>query len=124
MKEEVISRLDLFESLDVFLKRSGRAYLNYSAKGGRFLYAKILKRNNEIIRRLLLNGYSVLPVEQQIHADNIISHIEIWSAAWDKLASEKKHDNHDEFRFSNDSRFPRDSASALVAYCQSKVGKK
>ena len=81
-----------------------------------FLYAKILKDNNEKIRDLILENAHLLPSEQQSHAIKLVSHIDIWILLWEDTNEKLSPILTDIFSFKNDATFPTESESSLMSY--------
>lgn len=103
-------------ALSFHLKRGDTAYKNYLGSGKKFLYARILKENNEIIRKLIIAKGHLLPLDQQSHALALIEHIDVWRALWEETHSKKAYSNNDEFSFENSMNFPARSVAALASY--------
>jgi hypothetical protein len=103
--------------LDTLLKRGQVIYAKYISDGKKFLYAKILKDNNEKIRELILAHTYLLPVEQQSNAIDLLIHIDVWIVLWNDLYNKDKFFYlYEEFSFENTVNFPKDSVNSLCYY--------
>jgi hypothetical protein len=102
--------------LSTLLERGEVSYRNYIHDGKIFLYAKILKDNNEKIRDLILENAHLLPSEQQSHAIKLVSHIDIWVLLWEDTNEKLSPILTDVFSFKNDATFPTESESSLMSY--------
>jgi hypothetical protein len=115
------SRLDTEKSflgkLHTLLMRGDIAYKNYRSHGKIFLYAKIIKDNNERIRLLTLDCNHLLPKEQQANAMELVEHIDVWSVLWEDLFDRLSPGPFDGFEFENYATFPKAAANSLIAYC-------
>lgn len=116
MHTEAEATSELLGSLNMHLKRGQVAYDNYIASGKKFLYAKILKNNNERIRQLIMTQGHCLPTEQRAYAIDLVTHIDIWDVLWEDLNSDKVHGLNDEFAFENSATFPKESVASLITY--------
>lgn len=116
MHTEAAAAFELLGSLTMHLKRGQVAYDRYIAGGKKYLHAKILKDNNERIRDLIMTRGHCLPTEQQAHAIDLVTHIDVWHVLWEDLNSRKVHGLDDEFAFENGTTFPRESVASLVTY--------
>lgn len=108
------SVVDFLGPLSTLLKRGDMAYKGYMANGKTFLYAKVLKDNNERIRELILEKSHLLPIDYQPCAIDLAAHIDIWHVLWENLDKKKAHALTDEFVFENSATFPRESVATLV----------
>jgi hypothetical protein len=108
--------LELLNSLNMHLNRGQVAYEHYIASGKKYLYAKILKDNNERIRQLIMTKGHYLPIEQQANAIDLVAHIDTWHALWEDLDRKKIHRLNDKFAFENVATFPKEAVASLVNY--------
>ncbi len=115
--------LELLGPLSTLLKRGDAAYKNYMASGKIFLYAKIIKNNNERIRELILDKAHFLPIAQQSNAIELVAHIDTWHALWENLDASQSHALQDKFSFENTVNFPKESVDSLMNYYHSIVSK-
>ena len=102
--------------LHTLLQRGHITYKNYLSNKKIFLYAKILKDNNDGIRQLILTHCHILPAEQQVNAIQLVSHIDAWSCLWEDLYERLTPKPSDVFTFENDNTFPTKAADALISY--------
>lgn len=107
---------EILGPLDTLLKRGEVAYNNYISNGKTFLYAKILKNNNERIRELILQKSHYLPFEQHSNAIDLVTHIDIWHVLWENLYESKVYEINEEFAFENHATFPEKSVESLYAF--------
>ena len=113
MADSTHSAMSFLGPLMILLKRGNATYQSYLANGKTFLYAKILKDNNERIRTLILEKSHLLPLEYQDYAIDLVAHIDVWHALWMDLSDRRSYQLTDEFVFENKVRFPAASVEAL-----------
>lgn len=106
--------------LNTLLMRGYEAYQNYLNNNKIFLYAKIIKANNEITRDLILAHCHLLPSEQQQDLIKLVSHLDAWSCQWDDLQEKSKPGLTDIFVFETAINFPSESMNRLNQYFASK----
>lgn len=100
----------------MLLKRGDLTYRHYISDGKKFLYAKILKNNNESIRELIVQNGHLLPLEQQNNAIELLYHIDVWCTLWEELNSCEKFAIDDAFFFDNSDVFPKQAVESIVQY--------
>lgn len=109
---------DFLGRLDTLLKRGEIAYKNYMHNNQSFLHAKLIKKNNTEIRKLILKKSHLLPAEQQDNAIALLTHIDTWTMLWNELKNSRVHQLNDRFVFENSETFPKQSVESLLAYYQ------
>ena len=106
-------------TLQTLLDRSKVAYDAYIVNGQIFLYAKILKKCNASIKKLLVEHAYLLPSPLSSNAIVIIHHIDVWETIWDDLYENTEPTLTTVFTFENLVRFPKKEASILMNYYES-----
>lgn len=106
--------------LNTLLMRGHEAYQNYQANGKTFLFAKIIKSNNEATLNLILSNCHLLPQEQQKDIIKLVCHLDIWTCQWDDLYKKTNPSLTDTFAFHTAVNFPKESMDRLAAYFDSK----
>ncbi|MFT5368031.1 MAG: hypothetical protein ACI8V2_002994 [Candidatus Latescibacterota bacterium] len=124
MKKNTENIVELLGPLNTLLKRGEVAYKNYISNEKQFLYAKILKDNNERIRQLILEKSHLLPLDQQSNAIDLVTHIDIWHILWEDLNKRKTHNLDEAFSFENQATFPKESVASLYAFYLDAINKK
>lgn len=89
------------------LLRGRQSYQSYLKNGRSFLYAKILKNNNEALHSYLLKYMHLFPQDLSSASLDLINHIDVWSVLWEQLALETKPSLEDEFVFENSVNYPK-----------------
>ena len=102
--------------LRIHLERGQRAYETYCERGRTFFFARLLRQNNESIRKGIIERGHYLPFGIQPHAAALLHHIDVWSAQWDALAERVDPGPDDEFVFASAVPFPRSDVDAMMAY--------
>ncbi|MDU9021010.1 hypothetical protein [Pseudomonas corrugata] len=120
----VISEDHFIGMLNTLLMRGYEAYQNYQANGKTFLFAKIIKVNNEAILNLVLSNCHLLPQEQQKDLIKLVSHLDVWTCQCDDLYERINPGLTDTFIFDTVVNFPKESMGRLDAYFDSKLQNK
>jgi hypothetical protein len=107
---------ELLGPLSMLFRRGEAAYQNFHTDGRQFLFAKILRDNNQEIRSLILTKGYLLPLEQQQNAIDLVAHLDIWLELWEHLAATKAHQPEDQFSFES-CNYPHAAAAALKELC-------
>ena len=87
--------------------RGRRTYNSYIDDGNKFLYARILKENNDDIKKLLKGIAHEFPKDVLIESIELIHHIDVWSELWLDLKSKNNPQLEDEFVFENQVNYPK-----------------
>lgn len=117
----VISESHFIGMLNTLLMRGHDAYHNYQANGKTFLFAKVIKANNEATLNLILANCHLLPQEQQKDLIKLVSHLDVWTCQWDDLYKRIDPSLTDIFIFDTAINFPKESMDRLAAYFDSKL---
>lgn len=96
--------------------RGRKTYSSYLENGSTYLYAKILKQNNECILDTLSKVYSFCPGDIQKDILKLTYHIDVWSSSWCCLEKRLNPDSEDEFVFQNTVRYPKSAENNIVNY--------
>ncbi|MBQ4860879.1 hypothetical protein J8L98_04105 [Pseudoalteromonas sp. MMG013] len=99
-----------------YFERGRNTYARYLECGSTYLYARILKDNNDRIIEILSNVYSVCPTDIQRDILELTHHIDVWISHWNCLENQLNPDPNDEFIFQNTVRYPRGAESNIVSY--------
>ena len=99
-----------------YFERGRNTYSKYLECGSTYLYARILKDNNDKIIEVLSKVYSDCPSD--IHNDILVltHHIDAWSSHWCCLENQLNPNPNDEFIFQNTVRYPKDAERNIVTY--------
>jgi hypothetical protein len=107
---------ELVGPLSMHFRRGEAAYQNLFSDGRQFLFAKILRDNNQEIRNAILSKGHLLPFEQQQNAIELVAHLDIWLELWEHLAATKAHQPEDKFSFES-CKYPQEAATSLKEFC-------
>lgn len=99
-----------------YFERGRNTYSKYLECGSTYLYARILKDNNDKIIEVLSKVYSVCPADIQSDILDLTHHIDVWSSHWCCLENQLNPNPTDEFIFQNTVRYPKDAESNIVTY--------
>jgi hypothetical protein len=88
-------------------------YLNCNKK---FMFAKIIKENNEKISDMILNHIHLFSYEQRSDLILIVNHINSWCRQWENLYEQLNPNLEDEFVFNTLINFPKKSILRLENY--------
>jgi hypothetical protein len=119
-----ISEIHFIGMLNTLLMRGYEAYQNYQKNGKTFLYAKIIKANNEATLTLILSHCHLMPPEQQKDLIKLVSHLDVWICQWDDLYTKNNPNLTDAFIFDTALNFPKESMDRLDAYFDSRLQNK
>ena len=100
LKEEVGQLLFLFA-------RGRRTYDSYISDDNKFIYARILKENNDDIKKLLKGVSHNFPRDVLEESVELIHHIDVWSELWVNLKSKTNPQLEDKFVFENKINYPK-----------------
>lgn len=103
----------LLGPLETHLDRGELAYRSYLDGGRTFFWARVLRENNDGVRRLLLTHTHRLPDDLRADALALLHHLDVWSAQWDQLATEAAPAPDDTFVFQTRVRFPAEAVQRL-----------
>lgn len=112
-KREII---DFLDRLDFLLSCCERTYKEYQKNNAIFLYAKILKVQNEKIKNLIEDkGYFLLR-SHIAELSDLLNHLNVWSALWELEYEIQKPSGQDVFVFQNTVIFPKESVKILLDF--------
>lgn len=106
--------------LNTLLLRGFESYKAYLLNGRTFLYAKILRANNEKILDLIINHCHLLPDMQQQNLMKLVTHLDVWMCQWDDLRTQLSPGLDSEFVFETAIQFPKEAMASLESYRISK----
>lgn len=112
----VIDKKKFLNLLDTILSHGNIAYNKYLNNGKNFLYANIIKKNNERTLELILDHAYLFCSEQRNDLLSISLHIDSWLIQWSYLHNSKNFKLDDEFVFNTTVKFPRDALRRLDNY--------
>lgn len=95
--------------------RGKKTYNAYLSHGQQFLYARILKDNNERIRATLIKISFQLPEQLFSQCINLIHHIDVWLELWVDLSERMSPNIEDSFVFENNVNYPVEAEKGLMA---------
>ncbi|KZY42584.1 hypothetical protein A3732_16010 [Oleiphilus sp. HI0050] len=95
--------------------RGAKTYQSYLNNEKTFLYAKILKDNNERIRSILLKLTSKVPEEMFVCCIDLIHHIDVWMELWLDLSERLDLKLDEPFVFQNKVNYPVEAEKKLTA---------
>jgi hypothetical protein len=107
---------ELLKPLIMHFEYGKSIYDQYVKEDKIFKYALIIKKNNLIVRELLLNKGYLLPEYFQEDLVNIVKHIDDWLVSWEEAKIIAKPNENDQFVFSSSVRFPKESELRLFEY--------
>ena len=81
-----------------------------------FLYAKIFKESNDLIKELIIQNAYLLPATQIKNILAILYHIDVWSSNWEESFASFQQRVNSIFYFDNSVKFPRFEISNLNNY--------
>ncbi|PCK33601.1 hypothetical protein [Pseudoalteromonas piscicida] len=99
-----------------YFDRGRKTYSSYLENGSTYLYARILKENNENIVNVLSTIYCYCPEDLQEDILELTYHIDIWSSHWWALEKDLNPGPNDVFIFQNPARYPKSSEDNIVSY--------
>ena len=114
---------DFFGLFDTLLYRGYFTHQKYIENNRKFLFAKIIRENNERIISLILNYCHLLPEKQRSDLMLIVYHIDSWRTQWEDLYEKLKPKIDDEFVFDTLVKFPKESLARLNKYYYSNFNK-
>lgn len=97
---------DKIGKLLFLFSRGKRAYASYLNDDKKYIYAKILKDNNDQIKQLLLDIAHSLPEDTFEDCIELMHHIDVWSVLWIDLELKKSPQLDDTFVFENKINYP------------------
>lgn len=104
-----------------YFKRGQKTYIQYLENGSTYLYARILKDNNDKIIEVLSKVYCVCPADIQNDILELTHHIDVWSSHWCCLESQLNPEPYDEFIFQNTVRYPKNAENRIATYYEGLV---
>ncbi len=107
---------DELGKLSFYFLRGKKVYSEYQGNGCTYLYARVLRKNNDCITDLLISIYSYLPEALQKDVLELIHHIDVWTALWDCLEKEKDPKANDKFIFQNSVNYPKTAENNLLKF--------
>lgn len=107
--------------LNTLLMRGYDAYQNYLHHDKTFLYAKVIKSNNDLTLQLILSYCHLLPKQHQPDLIKFASHLDVWICQWNDLYERKNPHLTDTFIFETAVGFPKEALDRLDAYFNSKA---
>lgn len=116
----VISEEHFIGLLDTLFLRGYEAYQAYLKNGRIYLYAKIIKKNNEKTLALILDHCHLLPQIQQKNLMKLVLHLDVWTCQWNDLRDRNNPCLTDEFVFETAVNFPKEAMASLEGYFASK----
>ncbi|WP_131690481.1 hypothetical protein [Pseudoalteromonas sp. DL-6] len=99
-----------------YFERGRNSYTKYIEHGSTYLYARILKHNNDSIIEVLSKVYSFCPDEIQQDIVELTYHIDVWSSHWRCLEKKLNPRFNDQFIFHNTVGYPKRAESNIVNY--------
>ena len=115
-KRNMNEEIKFLGTLLILLNRCKITYNAYMLSGKLFLYAKILKDSNNLIKELLIQNSYLLPTDQSKNALAILHHIDVWGAIWDETFETTLPKLNTIFTFENNVKFPHIETSNLMDY--------
>ncbi|MCP5088471.1 MAG: hypothetical protein GY952_16905 [Rhodobacteraceae bacterium] len=109
MKETLL----FLDELDFLLKCAEDTYALYLKNQKTFLFAKILRRQNQEIRVLLRHNGFIAPEDIQPEILALFQHLNVWCEIWDHECEARNPALGDEFVFENAVNFPKDAVESL-----------
>lgn len=92
-----------------------KSYRGYAANGQQFLYAKLLRRDNEALRQLIFANTAAFPPELEAPMLNLVHHLDVWRELWDHHAGMSQPGPLEAFAFANAVTFPRNDVEQIAA---------
>ena len=99
-----------------YFERGRNIYAKYLECGSTYLYARVLKNNNDQIIDVLSKVYSFCPTDIQSAILDLTHHIDVWSSHWCCLENQLNPEANDEFIFQNTVRYPIEAERILISY--------
>lgn len=115
MSSKIPNNLNCFNELSLLFEYSYKVYKEYIKSEKQFLYAKILFGvNQKIYKKLILNSSKF---DHAIDNDviSLLIHLDVWRTIWMDEFEAQNPKLKDTFTFSNDVRFPKESADRLLS---------
>lgn len=99
-----------------YFERGRVTYQSYLENNSSFLYAKILRDNNDLICESISKVYHLLPEREQVQTLKLVHHIDVWKTLWDCLFLDLQPKPSDKFAFENTVSYPLKAEECLVNY--------
>ena len=99
--------LDTANEIYNLVLRGRVTYTSYLNNNKCFLFAIILKKNNDKIHDALLKKMHTFPDDLNAASLELIHHIDVWSVLWEQLADANKPDIYEQFVFANSVNYPK-----------------
>jgi len=115
-KNELVAQETFLGQLDTLLIRGYFSYKEYINFGKKFMYASIIKENNNSIVKLILKNAHLFQDEQKSDLLLVVYHIDSWKIQWDFLYENTYPKLDDEFIFETKIKFPKNSLVRLNDY--------
>jgi hypothetical protein len=104
-----------------YFERGRKTYECYRSDGSIYLYAKILKENNQGIKKALARSFVHMPADVRQDALAIVHHIDVWMMHWMALENDLNPLLGDRFVFENPVRYPGDAEQRIVRFYEELV---
>ncbi|MCP5076071.1 MAG: hypothetical protein GY947_22605 [Rhodobacteraceae bacterium] len=108
--------LRFLDQLNFLLMCVEDTYALYHANQKTFLFAKILRNQNEEIRQLLANNGAGVDDDMKLEIVKLLQHLNVWCEIWDYECSTQAPELHQEFSFENSLVFPKAAIGALMQH--------
>ena len=102
--------------LTFLFNRGKRIYQSYQQNEQSFLYAQILKDNNDRIRTILFQISHLLPQELLSHCLDLMHHLDVWTELWIDLYNKGTPKLNEQFVFNNNINYPVKAEAALTKF--------
>lgn len=110
------SEMAFWRRLFVLLDRVAKSYDGYRTTGQSRLYAELLRRDNDLLRRLIFDSAPVIPVELDAAFLELTHHLDVWCALWDYHARQHEIALNEPFVFQNAVTFPREALGKIESW--------
>ncbi len=114
--EDLTNKKIFLESLLLSCQAGYLMYQEYLNCNKKFMFAKIIKENNEKISDMILNHIHLFSYEQRSDLILIVNHINSWCRQWENLYEQLNPNLEDEFVFNTLINFPKKSILRLENY--------
>ena len=111
MMRNLVVNLNLVE---MYFALSDRYYVSYIDNGKTFLYAKLLKKNNKELLKILKAMFIFLDAEGRTHVLELIFHLEVWMQQWNDLFNRNSPNLDDVFVFDSRTSYPKGAEFYLL----------
>lgn len=102
--------------LTFLFNRGKRTFQSYQQNEQSFLYARILKNNNDRIKAILFQVSHLLPQELMSHCLDLMHHLDVWSELWIDLFNRLTPKLNEQFIFNNNVNYPLEAEIALTKF--------